>query len=120
MFIELIPQRKSHGGGRRGEELGIFFLLLQKIDFFFLRVCWMEKNLQNNFAAGKQFDFLLCCSPKEEFTPCVGFLPRWGWKGPFPSHGMCKRFHVEHAGCTSAEHSDWFDWDVSSKNTASL
>lgn len=79
----------------------------------------MEKNLQNNFTAGKQFDFLLCCSPKEEFTPCVGFLPRWGWKGPFPSHGMCKRFHVEHAGCTSAEHSDWFDWDVSSKNIAS-
>lgn len=36
MFIELIPQRKSHGGGRRGKELGIFFLL-QKIDFFFFK-----------------------------------------------------------------------------------
>lgn len=59
------------GEGKWGEELGIFFFLLQKIDFFFFRVCWMEKkNLQNNFSAGKQLNFLLCCSSKEEFTPC--------------------------------------------------
>lgn len=75
--------------------MGIFFLL-QKIDFFnffFFSVCWMEKNLQNNFSAGKQLDFLLCCSSKEEFTPCsrrVGrILPPW-----VPSCGTCHEFHV--------------------------
>lgn len=58
----------------------------------------MEKNLQNNFSAGKQLDFLLCCSSKEEFTPCLHcagrLLPPWGQKGPFPSRGMCHEFHV--------------------------
>lgn len=71
MFIELIPQRKLHGGGQMGGRVGIFFFLLQKIDFFFFSefVGW-KKNLQNNFSAGKQLNFLLCCSSKEEFTPC--------------------------------------------------
>lgn len=69
-----------------GEELRIFFLL-QKIGFFFFFqfVRW-KKNLQNNFSAGKQLDFLLRCSSEEELPPCSHCVGRR--EGPFPSRGM--------------------------------
>lgn len=119
MFIELIPQRKSHGGGRRGKELGIFFFVTEDRFFFFKSLLDGKKSAEQ-LHCWETILFPSLLSPKEEFTPCVGFLPCWGWKGPFPSHGMCKRFHVEYAGHSSAEHSDWFDWDVSSKNIQCL
>lgn len=53
MFIELIPQRKSHGGEQKGGGESWEFFLLQKMIFFFSSVCWMEKkNLQFNSALG--------------------------------------------------------------------
>lgn len=71
MFIELIPQRKLHGGGQRGggrQETWEFFLL-QKMIFFFLQFVGWKKNLQFNFSAGKQFCFLLCFCPGEQCAP---------------------------------------------------
>lgn len=70
MFIELIPQRKSHGGEQKGGGESWEFFLLQKMIFFFSSVCWMEKkNLQFNFSAGKQSCFLPCFWPREQRAP---------------------------------------------------
>lgn len=76
MFIELIPQRKSQGGGwregKRGGESWEFFLTEDDFFFFFFAVCWMgkKKKAQYNFSAGKQSRFLLRCSSRGERAPC--------------------------------------------------
>lgn len=53
MFIELIPQRKWHGGEQKGGGESWEFFLLQKMIFFFLQfVGWKKKICSSTSALG--------------------------------------------------------------------